>query len=98
MTEINGLYYGPPDADHFCAFQYPVPGRRCPNWVDFHVKVPDGRGDDWRKAWAACVGHLAHVIWQMQLSYGAPYGGDYLLRAAPPGKEDSGDQERPDPS
>jgi hypothetical protein len=80
------LYFGPPDADNFCAFRYkgPVTGnRRCPNHVEFYVKIPDGRGVDWRKARAACSEHLHSVIWQMRQDYGgdAPYGGEYLLRA-----------------
>jgi len=90
MTE---LYYGPPDADNYCAYQYrgaftaipgtPRPVRRCPNHVDFYIKIPDGRGDDWRKAWASCIEHLHDVIWQMQEAYGGDrgYDGDYLLRA-----------------
>ena len=80
---MEDLYYGPPDADHCCAREYPMPGRRCPNHVDFYVKVPDGREDDWRKAWASCTEHLPQVIWQMQQAYGgeAPYQGEYLVRA-----------------
>lgn len=83
----NGLYYGPPDQDHYCAYLYVVAGQprhdlRCPNRVDFYVKVPDGR-DDWRKAWAACADHLNVVVWQMQEQYGGTefYTRDYLLRA-----------------
>lgn len=87
------LHFGPPDAQHRCAFQYSRPGiegaaqRRCPNHISFYIKVPDGRGDDWRKAWASCAEHLATVVWQMQTAYGAAYGegslytGEYQLRA-----------------
>lgn len=75
------LYYGPPRKDDYCVRQYKMAGRRCPNHIDFYVKVPDGRGDDWRKARAACAEHLADVIWQMQQDHSS-YAGDYLLRAA----------------
>ena len=83
------LYFGPPDAQRYCAFQYMKggklrPDRRCPNPISFYIKIPDGRGDDWRKAWASCADHLATVIWQMQEMYGSGdslYGGEYQLRA-----------------
>jgi len=79
----DDLYYGPPDADRHCARQYKKAGYRCPNHIDFYVKIPDGRDGDWRKAWASCAEHLPVVIWQMQEAYGgeARYDGDYLLRA-----------------
>src|SRR5882672_9431340 len=68
---VEVLYFGPPDAQRYCAFQYMKggklrPDRRCPNPISFYIKIPDGRGDDWRKAWASCADHLATVIWQMQ--------------------------------
>ncbi len=82
------LYYGPPDAEHYCAYQYKhkkfAPGTlRCPDHVSFYIKIPDGRGDDWRKARASCREHLGDVIWQMQEDHGGEgfYNGDYLLRA-----------------
>ena len=95
----DDLYYGPPDAERFCVFtkKKPVPvpqpdgaasvtvlhGYRCPNHISFYIKVPDGRSDDWRKAWASCADHLATVIWEMQETYGGDslYGGEYQLRA-----------------
>lgn len=93
----DDLYYGPPDGDRFCAYSYTVAGQvrvdlRCPNRVDFYVKIPDGRGDDWRKARAACCEHLHMVIWQMQEDYGGGgfYAGDYLLRAFVPEGDDDG--------
>lgn len=78
MTDVSELYYGPPDGNDRCAFQYRNRTWKCQHWVDFYVKVPDG--DDWRKAWASCADHLPKVIWQMQRAYG--YGGEFLLRAA----------------
>ena len=75
------LYYGPRTRDDYCARRYRHAGRQCPNQVDFYVKIPDGRGSDWRKARAACTEHLAEVIWQMQQDHGM-YDGEYLLRAA----------------
>jgi len=80
-----GLCYGPPDKDHCCAYRYAKPGRRCPDHVSFYVKIPDGRGSDWRKARAACTAHLPDVIWQMQEDHGGggPYAGVYLLSAVP---------------
>lgn len=76
---MTSLYYGPPGKDNFCAYWYGRADRRCPNHIDFYVKLPDGRGSDWRKARAACAEHLPLVIWQMQEDHG--YHGDYLLRA-----------------
>lgn len=97
----HGLYYGPPDKDQFCSYAYVVAGRfrsdlRCPSHVEFHVKVPDGRGDDWRKAWAACTEHLHVVIWQMQDAHGGKefYTGDYLLRAFVPEDGEDGRTKR----
>ncbi len=97
---VPDLYFGSPDAQHCCAFtkkkSVPVPqtvedaqvtvlhGYRCPNIISFYVKVPDGRSDDWRKAWAACADHLATVIWEMQQAYGEEgslFTGEYQLRA-----------------
>jgi len=86
---MEDLYYGPPDKDHYCALQYTKggvlrPDLRCPNHISFYVKVPDGRSDDWRKAWASCAEHLATLIWQMQVAHGpgdSLYGGEYQLRA-----------------
>ncbi len=80
---MDDLYYGPPDAQHCCAFTK-KPGYRCPNNISFYIKIPDGRGDDWRKAWASCADHLATVIWNMQQAYSAEdslYRGEYQLRA-----------------
>lgn len=80
---MEDLYYGPPDATRCCAFTYKKPSYRCPNHISFYIKVPDGRSDDWRKAWASCAEHLATIIWQMQVAYGgeALYTGEYQLRA-----------------
>jgi hypothetical protein len=81
---VDKLYFGPPTAQDCCAFTYKKPGYRCPNPISFYIKIPDGRGDDWRKAWAACADHLATVIWNMQQSYAdedSLYGGEYQLRA-----------------
>lgn len=64
MKQENELYYGPPDAQHFCSRTYKHPGRRCPNFIDFYVK--DQEEVDWSTAQAACVEHLAEVIWSMQ--------------------------------
>lgn len=93
----HGLYYGPPDKDHYCAYTYVKGGvrrydLRCPNQIDFYVKVPDGRGEDWRKAWAACTEHLPIVIWQMQEAYskGSFYERSYELRAFVPEGDDDG--------
>jgi len=88
------LYYGPPTAQDYCAYQYTKGGRarpdlRCPDPIGFYVKIPDGRGEDWRKARAACFEHLPAVVWQMQDDHGG-YRGEYLLRAALPGKEGEG--------
>jgi len=79
---VPDLYYGPPDAERYCAYTYKKPSLRCPAYIEFYVKVPDGRAD-WRKAWASCGEHLPAVIQQMQTAYGgqALYDGDYLLRA-----------------
>jgi len=86
---MEDLYYGPPDADRHCAFQYTQGGKlrtnlRCPGQISFYVKVPDGRSADWRKARAACAEHLPSVIWQMQSDHATGdslYGGEYQLRA-----------------
>lgn len=85
---MEGIYYGPPDAARYCAFQYSVGGKsrpdlRCPDPISFYVKLPDGRSADWRKARAACAEHLPSVIWQMQSDHGGDslYGGEYQLRA-----------------
>lgn len=93
----HGLFYGPPDKDHYCAYRYTVAGQvrvdlRCPDQIEFYVKIPDGRGEDWRKAWAACSEHLPMVIWQMQEAYGGDgfYARDYLLRAFVPEGDDDG--------
>jgi len=93
----GGLYYGPPDADHHCAYLYIKGGQprfdlHCPNDIGFYVKIPDGRGDDWRKAWAACAEHLPIVIWQMQEAYSGRtfYEHSYVMRAFVPEGTDDG--------
>jgi hypothetical protein len=100
----RGLYYGPPDKDHYCAYRYTVAGKprpdfRCPDDIGFYVKVPDGRGGDWRKARAACDEHLHLVIWQMQEAHGGEgfYDGDYLIRAFLPEGEEDGNGSPDDP-
>ena len=87
MTDVSELHYGPPTKNDRCAYQYRNRSYKCAKWVDFYVKVPDGRGDDWRKAWASCSEHLPRVIWQMQQMTG--YGGEYLLRASIWGRKET---------
>ena len=84
MTDMPGLYFGPPTEQDYCAYQYmkggvPRPELRCPAHIDFDVKIQEGRGDDWRKAWASCFDHLPDLIWQMQLAHGG-YTGEFLVR------------------
>lgn len=62
---------GDQDKDHYCAYAYKQAGRRCPNPVDFAIKVPDGRGGDWRKAQLSCYDHLAEVTCQVMRGHHA---------------------------